>query len=113
MYEVFEELLKKHNITAYQVSKATGVSTATLTSWKQGKYTPKTEKLSKIATYLGVTVDYLMGRTDNTEKKPVPEDELKIKNVKFIGRDGTVKFKKLTPEMISMLEQLPDSDEDL
>jgi len=113
MYEVFEELLKKHNITAYQVAKATGVSTATLTSWKQGKYTPKTEKLTKIATYLGVTVDYLMGNTDNTEKKPVLEDELKTKNVKFIGRDGTVKFKRLTPEMISMLEQLPDSDEDL
>lgn len=113
MYSIFEKLLKDKQLTLYRVAKDVGISKNTLYAWRDGLYIPKTEKLSKIATYLGVTVDYLMGNTDNTEKKPVLEDELKIKNVKFIGRDGTVKFKKLTPEMISMLEQLPDSDEDL
>ena len=47
MYEIFEKLLKERGITAYRVSKETGVTTATLTSWKQGKYTPKTEKNAK------------------------------------------------------------------
>lgn len=60
MYENFEKLLKERGVTAYRVSKETGVTTATLTSWKQGKYTPKSEKLQKIADYFGVTVDYLM-----------------------------------------------------
>ena len=44
MYEIFEKLLKEHGVTAYRVAKETGVTTATLTSWKQGKYTPKPEK---------------------------------------------------------------------
>ena len=47
MYEIFEQLLKEHNVTAYRVAKETGITTATLTSWKQGKYTPKQEKLQK------------------------------------------------------------------
>lgn len=60
MYEIFEKLLKEHGVTAYRVAKETGVTTATLTSWKQGKYTPKPEKMQKIADYFGVSLTYLM-----------------------------------------------------
>lgn len=67
MYEIFEQLLLKHGITAYRVAKETGITTATLTNWKQGKYTPKQDKLQKIADYFGVTVDYLMTGTESSE----------------------------------------------
>lgn len=67
MYEKFEELLKKNNVTAYRVAKETGVTTATLTSWKQGKYTPKREKLQKIADYFGVGVEYFTGEEPTEE----------------------------------------------
>lgn len=72
MYEIFEELLKKHGVTAYRVAKETGITTATFTSWKQGKYTPKQDKLQKIADYFDVTVDYLMGisKEDSVDEKP-------------------------------------------
>ena len=63
MYEIFEKLLNEKGLTAYKVSKDTGVSTATLTSWKQGIYTPKNEKLQKIADYFDVDLDYLLGTT--------------------------------------------------
>lgn len=59
MYEVFEKLCENAGISAYKVSKETGVSTATLTSWKQGKYAPKEEKLKKIADYFNVTTEYI------------------------------------------------------
>lgn len=64
MYERLELLLKEKGITAYKLAQDTGVSTATLTSWKQGKYVPKPEKLQKIADYFGVTLDYLYGKPD-------------------------------------------------
>lgn len=67
MYEIFEKLLKERGVTAYRVAKETGVTTATLTSWKQGKYTPKPEKLQKIADYFGVTIDYLMTGNETNE----------------------------------------------
>ena len=54
MYEIFENLLKERGITAYKVAQDTGITTATLSSWKKGRYTPKREKLQKIADYFGV-----------------------------------------------------------
>jgi transcriptional regulator with XRE-family HTH domain len=60
VYEKFLLLLKETSKTAYQVSKDTGISTATLTNWKQGNYQPKTDKLKTLADYFGVTVDYFL-----------------------------------------------------
>ncbi|WP_127575287.1 helix-turn-helix domain-containing protein [Paenibacillus barengoltzii] len=60
MYEKFLGLLKQTGKTPYQVSKDTGISTATLTNWKKGKYRPKTDKLKILADYFGVTVDYFL-----------------------------------------------------
>ena len=70
MYEIFEQLLQLKRVTPYQVSKATGISQPTLSAWKKGTYTPKQDKLQKVADYFGVSLDYLLGRTD--EKKTVP-----------------------------------------
>lgn len=60
MYEKFAELLEKTNKTAYQVSRETGISTSTLTNWKQGKYTPKVDKLKILANYFGVSIEYFL-----------------------------------------------------
>ena len=59
-YDVFEKLCNSRDVTPYRVAKETGVSTSTLSSWKTGRYTPKQDKLQKIADYFGVTVDYLL-----------------------------------------------------
>lgn len=83
MYEIFEKLLKERGITAYRVSKETGVTTATLTSWKQGKYTPKPEKMQKIADYFGVSLSYLMTGKEDSEKEPQlkPKDKKDIEEI--------------------------------
>ena len=84
MYEIFEHLLLKFGVTAYQVAKATGISTATLTNWKKGRYTPKQDKLQKIADYFGVTVEYLMtGKHEPKEKAP----ELTARDERDIAKD--------------------------
>ncbi|BBF41962.1 phage transcriptional regulator, Cro/CI family [Lachnospiraceae bacterium KM106-2] len=70
MYSIFEQLLQKFGITAYKVSKATGVTQASLSKWKSGKSTPSSETLQKIANYFGVTVDYLMTGEEPEEKAP-------------------------------------------
>ena len=59
-YENFVKLCELNKVTPSKVSKATGVSTATLTSWKKGAYTPKQDKLQKIADYFNVSVEYLL-----------------------------------------------------
>lgn len=44
-YEKFAELCQKRNVTAADIARGTGIATATLTSWKKGRYTPKIDKL--------------------------------------------------------------------
>ena len=57
MYEVFEQLLQKHGVSPYKVSKDTGVTQTSLSNWKTGKSTPTTKTLQRLADYFGVTLD--------------------------------------------------------
>ena len=66
MYEVFENLCELNNVTPYRVCKETGITTATISNWKAGRYVPKQDKMKKIADYFGVTVDYLMTGEEDT-----------------------------------------------
>lgn len=84
MYEYFEKLLQKYNVTTYQVAKATGISTASFSGWKQGKWNFKQEKLQKIADYFGVPLSYLLTGENN---EIVKETDLTPKDEREIGRD--------------------------
>jgi transcriptional regulator with XRE-family HTH domain len=59
-YSAYETIKNAKGMTDYAVAKESGVTTATLTSWKQGAYTPKVDKLLKIAEVLGVSLDELL-----------------------------------------------------
>nr|DAO83787.1 MAG TPA: Repressor protein CI [Caudoviricetes sp.] len=71
IYERFEKLKERKDVSSYAVSKGTGITTTTLTNWKKGKYTPKQDKLQLIADYFGVTLDYLV----NGEEKEITVPE--------------------------------------
>ncbi len=93
MYSVFEKLLKDRGITAYKVAKDTGVTTATLSSWKTGRYEPKPEKLKIIADYFGVSVDYLMtGEEKESDKYYLNDETAEMAQALFENRDLRVLF---------------------
>lgn len=92
MYEVFEQLLQKHNVTAYKVAKEAGVTQTALSNWKSGRSTPTTKTLKKIADYFGVTVDYLMSGKDETKEKI---SELTTRDEKDIAKDLNSIMEKL------------------
>lgn len=48
-------------ITAYRLSRDTGISPSSLSDWKRGRSAPKIDKLSIIADYFGVSLDSLIG----------------------------------------------------
>lgn len=60
MYEKFQKLLDKSNKTAYRVAQETGVSTATLSNWKNGNYVPKIDKIKILADYFKVPIEYFL-----------------------------------------------------
>lgn len=63
-YKIFERLLKENQTTVYRVSKETGISASTFTDWKNGRSVPKTDKMMKIASFFGVSLDALLGTED-------------------------------------------------
>jgi repressor LexA len=60
VYEKLQALLDKTNKTAYQVAQETGVSTATLSNWKNGNYVPKVDKIKILADYFKVPIEYFL-----------------------------------------------------
>ena len=60
MYTIYEQIRNKRGLRDADVSKGTGVSKQILSNWKTKGWTPKVDKLEKIADFLGVTIDYLI-----------------------------------------------------
>ena len=67
MYDNYAKIRDSKGLKDYNVAKETGISTGTLGDWKAGNYTPKIDKLQKIADFLGVSVEYLL--TGSTPEK--------------------------------------------
>lgn len=59
-YHKYSELRDSKGVTDYKVSKKTNVSTSTLSNWKAGRYTPKSDKIKAIADFFGVSIEYFL-----------------------------------------------------
>ena len=64
--ERVEQLCKEIGSKPNPVVKELGLSNSITTKWKNGAI-PNGEILLKIADYFNVSIDYLMGRTDNPD----------------------------------------------
>ena len=77
-YKIFEELLKINKTTVYRVSKETGIAASTLSDWKNGRSTPKTEKLKLIADFFGVSLEYMLGTSAQMQSKDEERARVRI-----------------------------------
>jgi len=60
LYKEYARLRDARGITDYKVAKDTGISTATLSNWKNGAYRPKVDKLVILADYFNIQVEDLI-----------------------------------------------------
>ena len=65
------ELRKAKKVTMKEFGKIIGVAESTMSLYETGKRKPDPETLSKMADYLGVSVDCLMGR-EEAQPQPTP-----------------------------------------
>lgn len=56
---------KEKHITQIRLSVACEISQETISAYESGKAMPSAETLIKMADFLGVSIDYLLDRTDN------------------------------------------------
>jgi len=62
-----KELRKSRNKTQLQIQMATGIEQALLSKFENGVRIPPTETLIALADYYGVSIDYILCRTENPE----------------------------------------------
>lgn len=61
----FKELRKSKNITQLKLALDLNMNQNTISRYENGERQPSLSDLIKIADYFGVSIDYILGRTDN------------------------------------------------
>ncbi|WP_302626772.1 helix-turn-helix domain-containing protein [uncultured Eubacterium sp.] len=64
MYKKFQELLEERQLTICKVAKEVGIAASTLYDWKNGKSTPKANKLKLLADYFEVDINYFLEKQE-------------------------------------------------
>lgn len=68
MFQYFEQIMNEKKLKMSDVARGAGIPYSTLTDWKVGRYTPKLDKLQKIADFLGVSLEYLQTGKDSEKE---------------------------------------------
>lgn len=71
--ERLHQLRKEHELKQQEVAEKTGLNVVTLSGYEIGKNEPNSEALVRLADAYGVSLDYLMCRTNEEEKEHQPE----------------------------------------
>ena len=86
--DIIKALLKSERKTQQELCQYLGVSKQAFTEWNGGRNTSYKKYLPQIAEFFGVSVDYLLGKTEQKEKSPSVSDE-EIKFALFGGGEIT------------------------
>ena len=86
--DIVKALLKSERKTQQELCRYLGVSKQAFTEWNGGRNTSYKKYLPQIAEFFGVSVDYLLGKTEQKEKSPSVSDE-EIKFALFGGGEIT------------------------
>ena len=62
-----KELRKEKGLSQIAVQMQTGIEQALISKYENGERVPPTETLMQLADFYGVSMDYIMGRSDRKE----------------------------------------------
>lgn len=91
MYKIYCRLRDAKGVKDADVARETKIIKSTFTDWKNGRSTPKIDKLQKIADYFGVTTDYLMGNEDD-ETQSAEIDKALRETISKLGSNDSLLF---------------------
>lgn len=100
--ERFKELRKQAHLTQVELASKLGIVQSSYADWERGKKKPTQENLVKIAQILNVSVDYLVG---NSEERTDELDNIELlfrMNSEGLTEEEKEIFKK---ELIEFMEE--------
>ncbi len=92
------KIRKQHNLTMKEVATALGVSLSAYQKYENGTRDVSTLILSQIADFYGVTTDYLLGRTNNTNETPIVDELAMEFNMTTLERKILDNYLTLSPD---------------
>ena len=105
------DLRKKTGLSQKEFAGLFNVHQTAVSQWETGKTTTDKETLIKIADYFGVSIDYLLGNTEQKEKASIPKDEREITldDFTFAMQNETKDLTDMDKQiLLSMARQLND-----
>ena len=100
--ERLKELRKQANLTQVELAKRLGIGQSSYADWERGRKKPTQENLVKISQVFSVSIDYLVG---NSEEKSNDLDNVELlfrMNSKGLSKEEKEVFKK---ELIEFMEE--------
>lgn len=64
--------MKKH-LYQKDIAKLLNIAVSTYSYWENGTYEPDQKSLVKLADFYNVSIDYLLGRTENDDEKAIKQ----------------------------------------
>ncbi|MEW9699942.1 helix-turn-helix domain-containing protein [Paenibacillus sp. SI8] len=98
------QLREKQALTQEDLASKLGISRASLSHYETSRREPDYDTINKIASFFKVSIDYLLGRTDNSNQILDADvrdfaDSLELSDDKILEKFAlTVDGNKLTPE---------------
>lgn len=80
--QTLDKLMSERDVSAYKISKATGISDRLIGYWRKGEKLPSAENLLTIANYFGISVDYLLtGKEKSSPTNQLTADEQELLDI--------------------------------
>lgn len=80
-----KSLREEKRMTGEELGKVFNVTKVAISNWESGNRSPHHEILSSIADYFDVSIDYLLGRTDEKNSKVKLDESIKTISAKKIN----------------------------
>ncbi|WP_036372618.1 helix-turn-helix domain-containing protein [Neomoorella thermoacetica] len=100
-----KQLRKKKDLTQDELASILHVNRATLANWEINRAVPDPATLQRLADFFNVSVDYLLGRTDNPNlsqhRSTIEDDWPEVSNVlRRCGRKPTLEERRRIARII-------------
>ncbi len=105
--------IKELGMRQLNICNKTGLSTTALSQYCTGKRVPDTVSLYKIATALGVSMEWILTGEDatNENSRPVPLDLEAVKQEQGLACDGSP-LNNVEADLIAMFRLLPSEEQE-
>lgn len=110
--EIFKKLMDRNETNQTELAKYVGYTPQTVSKWYIGKTEPDSKTLKKIANYFNVSIDYLLGNSENVDNIDEEQKEIDALNKLLIKNGYINENEDLTNKQVDTLIDFVNANKD-